>query len=315
MDSSAIDCVIYHADCSDGFGAAWAAWKALGSRAEYIPAMHGKPPPDVKGKNVIILDFAYDKKTTKKMIKDATSFVMRDHHKSAMINLEGVAKPDWFQLDHSGCILSWEFFHPGVPAPRFLKFIENRDMGWKPYMEYSREFSTAFDMIPFEFRAYDQMLNASFVDSCIERGSHIITYADNVIEKACKNAVRKKLRGYDVLVTNASHWISEIGTKLAPDCDFALVWFWNHAEKYAKVSLRSFHPDVDCGTIAKRFNGGGHADIAGFEHHGNIEEIFGKLDMDDDLVEQSSDESLEHDEEFHNSDHEHSIVSNDEEKL
>lgn len=280
MDSSAIDCVIYHADCSDGFGAAWAAWKVLGNRAEYHAARHGQGPPDVKGKNVIILDFAYDKKTTKQMMKDASSLVMRDHHKSAMIALEGVAKPDWFQLDHSGCILSWEFFHPGVPAPRFLKFIENRDMGWKPYMEFSREFSTAFDMTPFEFRAYDQMLNASYVDATITRGANIIPYADTVIEKACRQAVRKKLRGYDVLVANASHWISEIGTKLAPDCDFAVIWFWNHTEKHAKVSLRSFHPNVDCGTIAKRFGGGGHAEIAGFEHAGNIEDIFSDDETD-----------------------------------
>lgn len=285
MDLSLIDLVVFHADCSDGFGAAWAAWKALGNRAMYFPAHHGKGPPDVSGKNVIVLDFAYDKKTTKQLMKQAQSFVMRDHHKSAMINLEGVAKPDWFQLDHSGCILSWEFFHPGVAAPRFLRFIENRDMGWKPYMEYSREFSTAFDMIPMEFRAYDQMLNASYVDDCIKRGSHIIPYADTVIEKACKTAVRRTLRGHDVLIVNTSHWISEIGTKLAPDCDFALIWFWNHAEKYAKVSLRSFHPDIDCGTIAKRFGGGGHADIAGFEYSGNIEDIFGKLEEDEDVLE------------------------------
>lgn len=276
MDPASIDCVIYHADCSDGFGAAWAAWKLLGNRAEYHPAFHGKPPPDVKGKNVIVLDFAYDKKTTKQLIKDSETFVMRDHHKSAMIMLEGVAKPDWFQLDHSGCILSWEFFHPGQPAPRFLKFIENRDMGWKPYMEYSSEFSMAFDMTPFVFEAYDRMQNASAVDKVIERGAHILPYAELVIEKSCKRAVRKRLRGYDVLVTNSAHWISEIGTRLASECDFALVWFWNHSVGHAKVSLRSQHPDIDCGTIAKRFGGGGHAEIAGFEHQGIIEDLFEK---------------------------------------
>lgn len=274
MDPSAIDLVIYHGDCSDGFGAAWAAWKVLRNTAQYHAAYHGKPPPDVTGRNVIILDYAYNKAVTKQLIKDAGSLVMRDHHKTAMIKLEGVAKPDWFQLDHSGCILAWEFFHPGAPPPRFLQFIENRDMGWKPYMEYSHEFSMAFDMTPFTFEAYDRMLNASAVDACIKQGSHILPYAETVIDKACHRAVRKKLRGFDVLVTNATHWISEIGTRLAPDCDFALVWYWNHNEGYAKVSLRSFHPSVDCGTIAKRFGGGGHADIAGFEFRGNIEDIF-----------------------------------------
>jgi hypothetical protein len=29
--------VIYHADCRDGFGAAYAAWKKFGDNASYIP--------------------------------------------------------------------------------------------------------------------------------------------------------------------------------------------------------------------------------------------------------------------------------------
>lgn len=274
MDPNIIDCVIYHANCSDGFGAAWAAWKSLGNKAEYIPAVHGAPPPDVTGKHVILLDFAYDKKITKQMMKDAASFVIRDHHRSAMIGLESISKPDWFQLDHSGCILSWDFFHPGCDAPKFLKFIENRDMGWKPYMDYSREFSMAFDMVPMKFAAYDNMLYTSYVDDCITRGAHIIPYAENAIDHACKSAVRKKLLGNDVLVVNSAHWISEIGMKLATDCDFAIVWYWNHEQEYAKVSLRSFHSDVDCGTIAKKFGGGGHSDIAGFEYRGSVEKLF-----------------------------------------
>lgn len=286
MDPSTIDCVIYHGDCSDGFGAAWAAWKVLGNRAQYIPARHGAEPPDVKGKNVIVLDFAFDRKTTRTMMKDAASFTMRDHHKSAMIMLEGIAKPDWFQLDHSGCILSWQFFHPGEEPPRFLRFIENRDTGWKPAMEYSKEFSLAFDMTPMDFMSYDKMLNASYVDDCITRGGHILPYAESAIDKACKSALRKKLHGYDVLVVNSAHWISEIGMKLAPDCDFSITWFWNHNEKYAKISLRSFHPNVDCGSIAKRFGGGGHSEIAGFEYRNNIEELFNSCQglLDDEPV-------------------------------
>lgn len=274
MDPNSIDLILFHADCSDGFAAAWAAWKVLGNKASYIPAYHGQPPPDVKNKNVIICDFSYDLKTTKQLIKDAASFTMRDHHKSAMIMLESIAKPDWFQLDHSGAILSWEFFHPGSPAPRFLKFIENRDQGWRPYVEYSKEFSLAFDMTPMDFASYDKMLNASYVDDCIKRGASILPYAESAIDKACLTAIRKKLAGYDALIVNSSHWISEIGMKLAPDCDVAVVWYWSHKNKYAKVSLRSFRPTVDCGVIAKKFGGGGNSSIAGFEFADHIENLF-----------------------------------------
>ena len=35
--------VIYHANCADGFGAAFAAWLKFGDEAEYQAAQYGKP--------------------------------------------------------------------------------------------------------------------------------------------------------------------------------------------------------------------------------------------------------------------------------
>ena len=58
LEPSSVNCVIYHADCTDGFGSAYSAWKLLGNRAEYYACKHGQTPPDVKDKNVVILDFS-----------------------------------------------------------------------------------------------------------------------------------------------------------------------------------------------------------------------------------------------------------------
>ena len=60
VEPSSVNCVIYHANCTDGFGSAYSAWKLLGNRAEYYACKHGTPPPDVTGKNVVILDFSFD---------------------------------------------------------------------------------------------------------------------------------------------------------------------------------------------------------------------------------------------------------------
>src|SRR3989338_9515798 len=38
--------ILYHANCPDGFGGAYAAWKKFGDSAEYIPVKHGKPIPE-----------------------------------------------------------------------------------------------------------------------------------------------------------------------------------------------------------------------------------------------------------------------------
>ena len=56
--------IVYHGDCPDGFGAAFAAWKRYGDEADYVPVNHGDPPPDFRGRHVLVADFAYDRQTT-----------------------------------------------------------------------------------------------------------------------------------------------------------------------------------------------------------------------------------------------------------
>jgi len=276
IEPSSINCVIYHADCTDGFGAAYAAWKCLGNRAEYHACKHGTLPPSVKGKNVVILDFSFDNATTKKMIADADSLLVIDHHKSAMVELHDITNTH-FDMTKSGAILSWEFFHPGKEPPKFIRYIQDRDL-WKWELEYSKEFSAAFDMVPFEFEEFEKFEDDSVFDDACKRGSYILAYSKTVVKKVCEKASHRKMNGKVVLVVNASHWMSEIGARLAPDCDFAVIWYWDHEEKHTKVSLRAFHDAVDMSEISKKYGGGGHKKAAGFQLPAgkHIESIFDK---------------------------------------
>ena len=276
LEPSAVDCVIYHAECTDGFGSAYAAWKLLGNRAEYHACKHGTAPPDVKGKNVVILDFSFDNLTTKKMIEEATALVVIDHHKTAIVELHDVSNTI-FDMSHSGTILSWNFFHPGKEPPKFLAYIEDRDL-WKWELPYSKEFSAAFDMIPFEFEEFEKFEDDSVFDDAAKRGSYILAYSKTVVKKVCEQAQPRKMGGKDVLVVNSSHWMSEIGARLAPDCDFALIWYWDHEAGNTKVSLRAFHEMVDVSEISKQFGGGGHKKAAGFQlpKSKHIEDLFDK---------------------------------------
>ena len=274
IEPSSVDCVIYHADCTDGFGAAYSAWKLLGNRAEYYACKHGTKPPDVKGKNVVILDFAFNNPTTKKMIEEASALLVIDHHKSAMVELHDIPNTH-FDMTKSGAMLAWEFFHPGKEPPKFIKYIMDRDL-WTWELEYSKEFSAAFDMVPFEFEEFEKFEDDSVFDDAVKRGSYILAYSKTVVKKVCEKAQLRKLDDKEVLVVNASHWMSEIGTRLAPDCDFALIWYWDHEAKHTKVSLRSFHDIADVAEIAKKFGGGGHRKAAGFQLPAgkHIEDIF-----------------------------------------
>jgi len=274
MDPNSINIVIYHANCTDGFGAAYAAWKQLGNRAEYHACKHGTPPPDVEGKNVVILDFSYDNLTTKEMIKKAKNLLIIDHHKSAMVELHDISNTH-FDMTKSGAMLAWEYFHPGKEPPKFIQYIQDRDL-WKWELPYSKEFAAAFDMVPFEFEEFEKFEDDSVFDDAVKRGSYILAYSKTVVKKVCEKAQPRKMGGKDVLVVNASHWMSEIGARLSPDCDFAMIWFWDHEEEMTKVSLRAFHDFVDVSEIAKQFGGGGHKKAAGFQlpKEKHIEELF-----------------------------------------
>ena len=276
VEPNQVNCVIYHADCTDGFGAAYSAWKQLGNRSEYHACKHGTTPPDVKGKVVAILDFSFDNATTKQMIKEADSLIIIDHHKSAMVELHDISNTI-FDMTKSGAMLAWEFFHPGKEPPKFIKYIQDRDL-WKWELEYSKEFSAAFDMVPFEFEEFEKFEDDSVFDDARKRGSFILAYSKTVVKKVCEKASLRKIGGMDVMVVNASHWMSEIGARLAPDCDFAMIWYWDHEDKMTKVSLRAFHDTVDVSEVSKQFGGGGHKKAAGFtlpkEKH--IEDLFDK---------------------------------------
>jgi len=274
LEPSNVNLVIYHAGCTDGFGAAYAAWKLLGDRADYHAAKHSEPPPDVVGKNVVVLDFSYDNATTKKLMKEAKNFLVIDHHKTAMVELHDVSCTR-FDMNHSGAMLAWKFFHPGKEAPRLIKFIEDRDL-WKWEIPYSKEFSAAFDMVPFDFEEFDKYLDDSAVDNAQERGAYILAYSKTVISKIAKQAVPRKMDGKDILVVNSSHWMSEIGAALSPKCDFAVIWYYDHETRQVKVSLRAHHEDADVSEIAKRYGGGGHRKAAGFNlpANVNIETVF-----------------------------------------
>lgn len=47
------DLCIYHGNCDDGFGAAWAIWRRWGYEVAYVPGVYGKDPVGVEGRHVL----------------------------------------------------------------------------------------------------------------------------------------------------------------------------------------------------------------------------------------------------------------------
>ena len=145
---------IYHANCADGFGAAWVVRKALGPDVEFHAAHYGDQAPDVSGKNVIIVDFSYKYEALVALADKATSVLVIDHHKTAMDDLTDVPQAELhyeahkkncsgklhalFDISHSGAGLAWEFFFPHHQRPALINHIEDRDL-WRFKLEGTRE--------------------------------------------------------------------------------------------------------------------------------------------------------------------------------
>ena len=79
--------VIYHANCADGFAAAFAAWLKLGDDAEYVPMQYGKDDvfkiPPWTARDVYILDFSLPRDYMDKIFSEAKRVVWLDHHASS----------------------------------------------------------------------------------------------------------------------------------------------------------------------------------------------------------------------------------------
>lgn len=131
-DEKHIPLVIYHANCWDGFCAAWIARKALGEIEPY-PGYYGQSPPNVRGRDVYLLDFSYPREHMRTILGQARFVVVLDHHKTAQEALNGlvdefIQRPDLirtdseanpngqelpfvrFDMERSGGRLAWEYF-------------------------------------------------------------------------------------------------------------------------------------------------------------------------------------------------------------
>src|SRR5512135_1435251 len=141
MSTSGRPLCIYHANCADGLGAAWAVHKALPD-VEFVAAKYGDSPYSSKywhiggivGRDILIVDFSYPLEVLKAMAKEARSVLVIDHHKTALEDLNDLAPPEYgwkewqkeacpqfipetnlaaiFDLSRSGAGLTWDYLHP-----------------------------------------------------------------------------------------------------------------------------------------------------------------------------------------------------------
>ncbi len=252
--------VLYHANCADGFGAAYAVWKRLARAAEYLPVRHGDPPPELPpGARVAIVDFSYSREVLLELKERCPQLLVLDHHKSAQQDLEGLEFAR-FDMQKSGARLAWEHWWPELPLPALLAYVEDRDL-WRWALPDSRAVSLGLQSHPMSFELWDRL----DPEELRTEGQAILRFQDQQVARAVSRARLTELAGYQVPTVNSCLFQSEIGDELCqayPEAPFSGVYYTNQEGRQA-WSLRS-RGDFDVSEVARQFGGGGHRSAAGF---------------------------------------------------
>lgn len=260
--------IIYHANCPDGFGAAYAAWKEFGDDATYIPWKdHSILPDGLTDKTIYIVDFSFREPLLKQLNDTNKHVVVIDHHQSARDDVTAYPQ-NIFDNNHSGCVLTWHYFHPEAPVPELLLQVEDHDL-WRFHQPENREFNTALHQYPMTFEAWDELItnlaDDNFRINFIAKGSLLAKFEDKLVADLLGYCERVRFHGYEVYAVNASRiYRSVLGNELArlnEETGIALGIVYYHYGGKVHISLRS-RGNVDVAKIAEAYGGGGHKNAA-----------------------------------------------------
>jgi len=256
--------VLYHGSCMDGFCAAWVVHKVYPD-AKFQAVSYQEPPPDVSGRNVIIVDFSYKRDVMEEMKKNAQSLRVFDHHKTAWEELSSLPYCI-FDMNRSGARLAWDLLvcspwatkNPDIPD--MVRYIEDRDL-WKFELPHSKEINAALSSYPRDFAVWDGLEKRDIKELILE-GTAILRYQTQLVDFLAGEAEEIDMAGQKVLSINSPVLQSELGNRLAQGRPFGVVWHDQRGKR--KFSLRSDAKGVDVSEVAKQYNGGGHRSASGF---------------------------------------------------
>jgi len=285
--------IIYHKACIDGFAGFFVAHMSGRLTKDVfiyddIPSTT-KIPPEIDGKNIIIIDVAYKKEILEEIFKYARSVVFIDHHVSIKDDVQELHKKYnksgnitiIYDDARCGATLTWSFLFGRQKIPLFLKYIEDQDTGkWlypktksfifavKSYYHLSTEGKS--------LNKWFRLLNKENVVKLIKKGRYMKRYNDHIVNinipkhtlesfpsKAVFDlnpSIFKKPGQYKVAVYCGHNCPSvtdlSVGAMERINCDFCIMWVYNLDSKKYVLSMRSL--DVDVSEICKLFGGGGH---------------------------------------------------------
>jgi oligoribonuclease NrnB/cAMP/cGMP phosphodiesterase (DHH superfamily) len=265
----------YHAGCPDGFGAVWAVWRAWGDDGRYVARGHGDTV-DVRrheGATVVFVDIAPSNEELRELSDRADRIVVLDHHISARDRY--MADPSlenalcardhsvFFDLDRSGAVMAWQYFHPDEPTPDLLRYVEDQDL-WNWKLPHSEEVNAAIGSYSREFETWET-LAAKTCEELVAEGRPILRANRIEVERSLSAVHPISIDGMRVEAVNAHHRRSAIGHELAKRASFGAPVGLVYRITGTRVDASIYSiGDFDVSKIASRHGGGGHRNAAGF---------------------------------------------------
>lgn len=271
--------IIYHGNCIDGFSAAYLAYRAIekkslelcGAKPELLPASYGMARPDVKGREVLVLDFSWPRADMEAMIAEASVFTCLDHHRSAREEI-GDLLGCVFDMERSGAMMAFDHFKKnGEEAPDWVRYVQDRDLWLFRYGDETRWAHAYFSSLPQTIEAWG-LMDRMHDSEILRDGRGIRAYMERLVEKAVAESQRTKWNAPTVVgplavaVVNVPYTLSsECCDALLKDKtnDIAVGWYLNKDGTFV-YSLRSRPGEHDVSVIAKAYGGGGRVNSAGF---------------------------------------------------
>lgn len=254
--------VLYHANCPDGFTAAWVYWKKLGRCARYVPVAHGDPPPsDVDGEDVVVVDFSFPREVSLEMASRARSFRVLDHHISAQRDL-GDLPFFHFDIDRSGAGLAWQDIHGEMPFPLLVSCVEDRDL-YRWTVPGSADVLHVLDTIPYDFGRWDALANRLEEDPVAVQaeGALMRERFEAAANRLLPHARPVSMGGASGLALNAPMEFADyVGNTLASQAEFGFTWY---VDRLGRVHGSWRSKVMDVSVLAESFGGGGHKGASG----------------------------------------------------
>lgn len=288
--------VAFHADCNDGFCAAWVAKRAMGDNAILVPVKYGSPVigqlPLGDYSQIIFLDWCPQPSDMLALCQRFDWIEIIDHHEQPDEDFLDFWGADdcplkehrekvaiYFDPSMSGARLAWAHWFPHTEPPLLVRYVEDRDL-WKKELSHTNEVTAWLSCYPKDFAVWNDLASLLVDKDQRDYPSPRVLAVGQCLLWNRSQRIQRHIQQARLCMTpegSMSRWplgpipvvnctdmeiISDLGNELASGNPYSVTY----REEQGRIiySLRSTETGANVAEIAKQFGGGGHTHAAGF---------------------------------------------------